>query len=441
VVAIARTSHGVESLFATAATITPLQLSPRTHLSPRGGKRHPRRVRTGKPSALATVQTFDALGFDLGGALQAAWASAKAAVPVLVSCVKRFVAKRDHGLTYTVVEEVLRALYLANAGSSIWEEMKRETAEPFGADPNRYSGTAVIEELCALVKQQPQTKVTLVGHSTGAIYIGNFLHYADAALTARGDTTTQFGILLMAPANTIDVYARSYTSRVLGIRIFQNERRDRAAGPPHVARRRAGRHVDCWVVYPRSLLYLVSGIAEYFEGQSGIGPHAFDGDHMPLLSIARYYDHTSVFGASDYPNVAVVRSQFTVAPPPTPTTFVRVLSPTAPLPNDGYRSTSLKRGISRATARRWRASLWCFQHGLERAYSGHAGRAQPSTVLGHRRHQQRERDRGVVRGDEVLGVVARRNLFVEETDAVSDARDERERCARARADHTVRGLE
>jgi len=29
-------------------------------------------------------------------------------------------------LTCTIVEEVLRALYLANTGSSIWEEMKRE---------------------------------------------------------------------------------------------------------------------------------------------------------------------------------------------------------------------------------------------------------------------------------------------------------------------------
>jgi hypothetical protein len=42
------------------------------------------------------------------------------------------------------VEEVLRALYLANTGSSIWEEMKQETEDAFGADSSVYGGTAVI---------------------------------------------------------------------------------------------------------------------------------------------------------------------------------------------------------------------------------------------------------------------------------------------------------
>jgi hypothetical protein len=45
-----------------------------------------------------------------------------------------------------IVEEVLRALYLANFGSAIWEEMKKETEDGFGADRNTFGGTAVVEE-------------------------------------------------------------------------------------------------------------------------------------------------------------------------------------------------------------------------------------------------------------------------------------------------------
>ncbi len=362
--AIALSSQGVESLFATDTTTTPLQLSPRTKMSPEVVSAIRGAYAQANRSRLATVESFDALGFDLGGALQAAWAVAKAAVPVIVNCIKRFAAKRDHGLTCTVVEEILRALYLANTGSSIWEEMKRETAAAFGADSSRYGGTAVIEELCALLKERPQTKVTLVGHSTGAVYIGNFLHYADAALTAQGDTTTAFDIILLAPANTIDVYASTYTRRVRGIRIFQMT--DAAERQDHLMSRDVGPGDPSILgrVYPSSLLYLVSGVAEYFEGAGGTGPHAFDGDDMPLLGMARYPDQTGVFDTNDYPNVATVRTQFTVAPPPSPTTFVRVLSPTAPTPDDGYRSTSLKHGNFPGDPPTMASIIWCFQHGL-----------------------------------------------------------------------------
>jgi hypothetical protein len=186
-VAIARTSQGVDSLLGAAATNDFLQLSPRTYLSPeivsaiRGAY-----VQANRPN-LATGRTLDALPFDIGGALQAAWAIAKAAVPVITNCVERFVAQRDHGFTCTIVEEVLRALYFANMGSSIWEEMKQETEDAFGVDSNVYGGTAVIEELCGQLKQKPSTAVTLVGHSTGAVYIGNFLHHVDIALRAQGE--------------------------------------------------------------------------------------------------------------------------------------------------------------------------------------------------------------------------------------------------------------
>ena len=363
-VAIARTSHAMESLLARTATNQSLQLSPRTYLSPevvsaiRGAYGQANRAN------LATVDTLDALPFDIGGALQAAWAVAKAAVPVVINCVRRFAASRDHGITCTIVEEVLRALYLANTGSSIWEEMKRETEDAFGADSNVYGGTAVIDELCAQLKQEPNFVVTLVGHSTGAVYIGNFLVHIDAALRAQGDITTVFDILLMAPACTMDFYAASYASRVRGIRIFQMK--DATERQDHLMSRDVGPGDSSILgnVYPRSLLYLVSGICEYFEGQRGSDSHVFDGDDMPILGMDRFYVQTGVFTSADYPSIGQARTQFAIAPPPAATKFVRVLSPTARTPNDGYRSTSLKHGNFPGDPSTQDSIRLCFQHGL-----------------------------------------------------------------------------
>ena len=81
-VAIARTSQGVDSLTTTAMSDS-LQLSPRTYLSPdvvsaiRGAYVQANRANLG------SAQTLGALPFDIGGAVQAAWAIAKAAVPVI----------------------------------------------------------------------------------------------------------------------------------------------------------------------------------------------------------------------------------------------------------------------------------------------------------------------------------------------------------------------
>jgi hypothetical protein len=363
-VAIARTSQGVDSLLGKTGTSDLLQLSPRTCLSPevvsaiRGAYVQANRTNIG------TAKTLDALPFDVGGALQAAWAIAKAAVPVITNCVERFAAQRDHGLTCTIVEEVLRALYLANTGSSIWEEMKRETEDAFGADSNVFGGTAVIEELCAQLKQKPNTTVTLVGHSTGAVYIGNFLRHVDIALRAQGDTTTTFDVILMAPANTMDFYSTSYTNRIRGIRIFQMQ--DTTEKEDHLMSKDFGPTDPSILgkVYPRSLLYLVSGVCEYFEGQGGSGVHALDGDDMPILGMDRFYAESNIFKSGDYPSVGQVRTQFVVAPPTSPSKFVRVLSPTAGTPNDGYRSNAQKHGDFPGDPLTQDSIKLCFQQGL-----------------------------------------------------------------------------
>ena len=363
-VAIARTSQGIDSLLGKAQTSDFLQLSPRTYLSPevvnaiRGAYLQANRLN------LSSGPTLDALPIDIGGAVQAASAVAKAAVQVIINCVARFEVKRDHGLTCTIVEEVLRALYLANMGSSIWEEMKRETEDAFGADSSVYGGTAVIEELCGQLNRKPSTLVTLVGHSTGAIYIGNFLRHVDIALQEQGDATTMFDIILMAPACTIDFYASYFTNRIRGIRTFQMQ--DATEQEDHLMSKDSGPTDPSILgkVYPRSLLYLVSGVCEYFEGQGGNGVHKLDGDDMPILGMDRFYAQSSVFKPADYASVAQVCAQFAVAPPTSPTKYVRVLSPTDPTPNDGYRSNSHKHGDFPGDQLTQDSIKVCFQRGL-----------------------------------------------------------------------------
>jgi len=363
-VAIARTSQSVDTLLSADTNTPSLQLSPRTYMSPEVVSAIRGAFVQANRSSIQTADGLDAVPFSIGGAIQAAWAVAKAAVPVILNCIRRFIAKRDHGITCTIVEEVLRALYLANMGSSIWEEMKNETEDAFGADSNVYGGTAVIESLCALLKQKPATVITLVGHSTGAIYIGNFLRHVDLALRSKGDAATTFDIILMAPANTMDFYATNYINRVRGVRIFQMQ--DATEQQDHLMSKDVGPADPSILgkVYPRSLLYLVSGICEYFEGQGGTGPHALDGDDMPILGMDRYSAQTGIFDSADYPSVAQIRAQFTVAPPAAPTKFVRVLSPTAETPDDGYRSTALKHGNFPADRPTVNSIRLCFEKGL-----------------------------------------------------------------------------
>lgn len=360
-VAIARSSTQLESLMS-SPTSRALQQSPRTYLSPevvsalRGAYAQSNVRNTGK------VSTLDAIPLSVGGALEAAWAIAKAAVPVIVNCIRRFSKHRDHGVTCTIVEEVLRALYLANFGSSMWEEMKRETEDAFGTDSGIYGGTAVIEEVCLLLKDKPSTPITLVGHSTGGVYIGNFLRHIDAALLAQGDTTAAFDIILMAPANTDDFYAKNYLKRIRGIRIFQMK--DAIEQQDHLISKDCGPDDPSILgkVYPRSLLYLVSGVCESFDAQDGV--HSLDADDMPILGMDRYLAETTTFSNVDYESIGDLRKQFVIGPPASPSQFVRVLSPTPTGPNDGFRSTSEKHGNFPADKPTIASIRICFEQGL-----------------------------------------------------------------------------
>ena len=204
----------------------------------------------------------------------------KAIVTISSRVVHRFVMRRDHGFHATLVEEILRGLYLANVGELIWSQMKQDTADAFGGDRTLHGGTAFLATLRDTLGTKPPPRITLVGHSTGAVFISEFLEKATEMLPE----TVRFGVVYEAPAATLAKVAQTverHASRIDGFRMFTMadtyERTDRLVP----------------VLYPHSLLYFVSGVVE---------PDA----DTPLVGMHRFYD-VSRFPDNDYPAIKTVR--------------------------------------------------------------------------------------------------------------------------------------
>jgi hypothetical protein len=202
----------------------------------------------------------------------------KGALTTVRRVLSRLRSGRGHGVYCTAVEELLREFYLANVGGSLWRRMKRDTEASFGLDAHRFGGTSLLTELAAMGPTTP----LLVGHSTGALYICNLLARAEDALPSD----RSFDVAMLAPACDFDAMDRtlaSHARRVGRLRIFsmgdEREREDRLVPG----------------VYPRSLLYFVSGVLENEADQ-------------PLLGMQRF--HTlDPFSSEAFPAIGRVRDQ------------------------------------------------------------------------------------------------------------------------------------
>jgi hypothetical protein len=193
---------------------------------------------------------------------------AKHGIVILSRVIKRYAGKRDHGLYTTVVEEILRELYLDSIGALAWVLMKNDTRDAFGADAQIFGGTAFLKELKKWSRQG--RRITLVGHSTGAIYIGNFLEQADALL----DPGVKFDVVFLAPACSFEFMNAKlpfFEKRVDRLRLFGlQDARERG-------------YWEVPVLYPASLLYLVSGLFE---------EPTID---MPLVGMQRYFSNAEPY--------------------------------------------------------------------------------------------------------------------------------------------------
>ena len=195
----------------------------------------------------------------------------KYGISITRAVLKRYRNERDHGLYTTIVEEILRALYIDNIGQIAWNLMKRDTADAFGGDPRTHAGTALVGQLKKLNKRGQ--RVTLIGHSTGAIFIGHLLEHADKELPAG----RKFDVVQMAPACTFEFLhdrLRIYKRRVAGIRSFG------------LADERERGYWEIPAIYNASLLYLVSGLFEEA------------GADTPLVGMERHFD-TSIYDGKD----------------------------------------------------------------------------------------------------------------------------------------------
>lgn len=207
---------------------------------------------------------------------------AKFIAKVVVASIKRFIGHRDHGAYTTVVEEVLRAAYLSKVGEVIWRQMKKDTGDAFGSADG--AGEAVLQAWVELLLQgKPAPRITLIGHSTGALYIDHWIRRSAAIAPAL-----RYDVVMLAPACRSEDFADVLTQHAASIanfRVFAMqdavEQQDRLVS----------------IIYPRSLLYFVSGVVE--------------GDvDVPLLGMQRYVADTEVFSAAQFPVVQQVRDFF-----------------------------------------------------------------------------------------------------------------------------------
>jgi hypothetical protein len=263
---------------------------------------------------------------------------AKFVAKVVLAVIGRYANSRAHGMYCTVVEEVLRAAYLGKAGTVVWNQMKSDTAESFQDDP-ACCGTATVNALAKLDaagKRFP--RITLVGHSTGTIYI---CHFLDAA--AKRLPNAQFNVIFLAPAVTYAMFAETLGRNAARIRDFRMFA---------MTDDLESNDVLVPIAYTRSLLYFVSGV---LEGVARGDAWAEEID-APLVGMRRYLDEETVFTTVEFPAVEAGRRFLSGAPDRT------VWSES--LVGDGLKSSAKKHGDFDNDESTVASVLWVLQHGF-----------------------------------------------------------------------------
>ena len=249
-------------------------------------------------------------GGSKGGVVEAF--IAKKLTKILVTTIKRFKNKTDHGIYPTVMEELLREMYMADFGAWVWGSMKKKASEmwlPNEGPVTEFSrvGDYFLSKLAALPNPPA---LNLTGHSTGGIVICPLLD----AMASRYPALKARNIAMMAPACRSELFHEHVASkpeRFENFRMFTMqdgfETQDRLVPG----------------VYTRSLLYLVSGILE-------------DKPDAPILGMVRYTSGQPPYTGqvfTDVRNFLLEEGRNRV-----------VLSKTHDSAKEGYKSFSLKHG-------------------------------------------------------------------------------------------------
>ena len=221
---------------------------------------------------------------------------ARHAVVIAARVIKRFFKHRDHGLHTTIVEEILRELYLDQIGTEVWQFMKQDSADTFdreGQAPER-GGWLLMRLLGEVAKQrhaagQSLPVVSIVGHSAGCIFAGNLLNYLYRARLAPTSPWHAIPfqlnkLVFLAPAATCEVLAAVLMKHdaaplFSAFRMYSLTDTDEKG------------YYEVPVLYPGSLLYIISGLLES-EDDKGTGD-------MPLVGMQRYTRPTHPFSDSE----------------------------------------------------------------------------------------------------------------------------------------------
>jgi hypothetical protein len=222
------------------------------------------------------------------------------AIKTLARVIMRFSRKRDHGFYTTVVEELLRELYLDAIGGKIWGLMKQDTLDTFVDDPSGKlrGGSLFLREFAAEIRtrhtaQKSLPQLSIVTHSAGSIWACHFMQ-SIADMRSAGKLPTDFRIqklVFLAPACTCRLFAK----------VLANHGRTPLFDDLRIYALADQLEAGYWEVpplYPRSLLYLVSGLFE-------------DEPDQPLLGMQRYQTATEAY---DEPHVNEVRTFLTSKP-------------------------------------------------------------------------------------------------------------------------------
>lgn len=209
---------------------------------------------------------------------------------ILHRLIRRWHAGRLHGTYPSIVEEICREFYIANLGQQIWGEMKRYTRSAFDPAPNA-AGTVLVEQLADLMASGTLQRLVLTGHSAGSIYICELLDQLDVALARRAvDREIRVDVVFLAPAVTHDRFAeclRQRSHRIGAFRMFtmidELESRDALIDLPGLK-----------ALYPRSLLYFISGVLEAYAD-------------APIVGMHRYLAQAGVYSPRTFPNIDEVR--------------------------------------------------------------------------------------------------------------------------------------
>ncbi len=201
-------------------------------------------------------------GRGLIGSAAVLKALVKHSVAIAWRVIKRLRSGRGHGVHATIVEEMLRELYGDIIGAAIWGMMKQDAHQHFDA------GGLGLDLISALTSHQH--KIVLVVHSAGSVWAAQLLK------TVGGNAHfPKMTLLLLAPAVTASEFADAIkvgASKIGAFRLYamgdKLERADALLGP------------GTGVIYPSSLLYLVSGLFE--ERDSEAWPDA------PILGMERF---------------------------------------------------------------------------------------------------------------------------------------------------------